>query len=138
MTRGGWRGWRRTYASGSGRKYGNIKAQVDGQTFDSRKEARRYMELQLLQEAGTISELETQKKYILIPAQREPDIIGPRGGKKPGKVIEHEVSYIADFVYKDTETGETIVEDTKGKRTKEYVIKRKMMLFFHGIRIREI
>lgn len=135
MRRGGWY-WPR--ARGSGKKYGNVKAQVDGQIFDSRKEARRFCELQLLENAGTITGLETQKKYVLIPTQREPDEEGPRGGKKRGKVIEREVAYIADFVYRDTKTGETIVEDTKGKRTKEYIIKRKLMLFLHGIRIREI
>lgn len=124
--------------SGSGRKYGNIKAQVDGQTFDSRKEARRFIELQMLKAAGAIEDLETQKKYLLIPEQREPGEIGPRGGKRKGKIIEREVSYFADFVYKDAKTGETVVEDTKGKRTKEYIIKRKLMLYVYGIRIREI
>lgn len=124
--------------SGSGKKYGNHKAEVDGQVFDSRKEARRFGQLQLLEQAGAIKDLETQKKYILIPAQREPDTVGPRGGIKPGKLIEHEVSYLADFVYIDTETGETVVEDTKGVRTKEFVIKRKLMLYVHGIRIHEI
>ena len=74
---------------------------------------------------------------MLIPAQREPDIIGPKGGRKPGKLLEHEVSYIADFVYKDKD-GNQIVEDTKGFKTKDYELKRKMMLYFHGIRIREV
>ena len=124
--------------SGSGKKYGNAKSEVDGEIFDSRKEARRYIELQWLLKAGTITDLQRQVRFELIPAQREPDTIGPRGGRKPGKLIEKEVSYIADFVYTDTETGRRIVEDTKGVRTKEYIIKRKLMLYMHGIRIREV
>ena len=79
-----------------------------------------------------------QVKYILIPVQREPDTKGPRGGVKKGKVIEREVTYYADFVYKDLATGETVVEDTKGIRTHDYIIKRKLMLYVHGIRIREV
>lgn len=121
-----------------GNKYGNRKIQFDGQTFDSKKEMRHYTELLLLEKAGKIKDLQRQVKFQLIPAQREPDIIGPKGGVKPGKLIEREVAYIADFVYVDTRTGERVVVDTKGVRTKEYVIKRKMMLYFHGIRIKEV
>ena len=121
-----------------GNKYGNRKIQFDGQTFDSKKEMRHYTELLLLEKAGKIKDLQRQVKFQLIPAQREPDIIGPKGGHKPGKLIEREVAYIADFVYVDTRTGERVVVDTKGVRTKEYVIKRKMMLYFHGIRIKEV
>lgn len=124
--------------SGSGKKYGNAKSEVNGEIFDSRKEARRYIELQWLLKAGTIKDLRRQVRFVLVPAQREPDEIGPRGGRKPGKLIEKEVAYIADFVYTDTDTGRRIVEDTKGVRTKEYIIKRKLMLYVHGIRIREI
>lgn len=133
-------GWRRgwTRVTGSGKKYGNAKSEVDGEIFDSRKEARRYIELQWLLKDGTIKNLRRQVRFVLVPAQREPDEIGPRGGRKPGKLIEKEVAYVADFVYTDTETGETVVEDTKGMRTKDYVIKRKLMLYVHGIRIREI
>ena len=82
-------------------KYGNAKVTVEGITFDSKREARRYLDLLLLEKAGDISDLQRQVKYVLIPAQREPDIIGPKGGRKPGKLLEHEVSYVADFVYKD-------------------------------------
>lgn len=124
--------------TGSGKKYGNAKSEVDGEIFDSRKEARRYIELQWLLKDGTIKDLRRQVRFVLVPAQREPDEIGPRGGRKPGKLIEKEVAYVADFVYTDTETGETVVEDTKGMRTKDYVIKRKLMLYVHGVRIREI
>lgn len=121
-----------------GNKYGNRKIAFNGQTFDSKKEMRHYTELLLLEKAGKIKDLQHQVKFQLIPAQREPDIIGPKGGHKPGKLIEREVSYVADFVYTDLQTGQTVVVDTKGFRTKEYTIKRKMMLYFHGIRIKEV
>lgn len=118
-------------------KYGAKKIEEDGQTFDSRKEFRRWRELKLLEQAGEISQLRRQVKYVLIPTQREPDVIGPKGGKKPGKLIERELSYVADFVYQDEWTGKTVVEDAKGMRTQEYKLKRKMMLFLLGIRIKE-
>ena len=108
-------------------KYRNKKTVVDGQTFDSKKEANRYQELILLEKAGEIEDLRTQVKFVLIHAQRD---------EATGKVIERECSYKADFVY--TEGGETIVEDVKGFRTKEYIIKRKLMLWRYGIRIREV
>lgn len=117
-------------------KYGNRKAYAAGQEFDSKKEACRYAELLILEKAGVITDLQKQVKFVLIPTQREPDTIGARGGIHKGKLIEKECSYIADFVYK--QDGETIVEDTKGFRTTEYIIKRKLMLHVHGIRIREI
>ena len=118
-------------------KYRNKKIEADGMTFDSKKEYKRWCELNMLLKAGEITELERQVKIPLIPTQREPDIIGKRGGVKKGKVIEHEISYIADFVYKDKD-GKLVVEDTKGFRTKEYVLKRKMLLFLWGIKITEL
>lgn len=117
-------------------KYGNKKVVVDGITFDSRKEARRYQELLLLEKMGEISCISRQQKFVLIPAQREPDIKGPRGGVHKGKILERECTYIADFVY--WKNGALVVEDTKGFRTTEYVIKRKLLLWVHGIRIKEI
>ena len=106
-------------------KYKNRKLTIDGEVFDSQKEARRYRDLALLQRTGQISDLKRQVRYELIPTQR----IG-------GKVVEKSCVYIADFVY--TENGETVVEDTKGFRTKDYIIKRKLMLHVHGIRIKEV
>lgn len=123
------------------RKYNNKKIEVDGITFDSKKEANRYKELSLLQKAGKISGLRTQVRYVLIPSQREVSnevyTRGENKGKyKPGKLLERECTYVADFVYyKD---GKVIVEDTKGFRTKEYIIKRKLMLYVHHIQIKEI
>lgn len=122
-----------------GSKYGNHKVTVYGITFDSKREASRYIALKMLEKAGQISNLERQKKFVLIPAQYEPDIIGPRGGKKKGKLIEHECSYLADFTYTDKD-GNFVVEDVKtlATRTPEYVIKRKLLYWLKGIRIIEV
>lgn len=117
-------------------KYHNRKITRDGLTFDSKKEHKRYNELLLLEQAGEIKNLRRQVKFLLIPTQREPKIIGPRGGVKNGKLLERECSYIADFVY--CLNGKMVVEDTKGMRTKDYIIKRKLMLRIYGIRIREV
>lgn len=120
-------------------KYQAIKTTVNGIEFDSRKEGRRYQDLLLLQRAGVIKKLERQVKFVLIPAQYETTIrYGKKGQRlKDGqKLLEKECSYYADFVYE--ENGKKIVEDTKGVKTKDYIIKRKLMLYIHGIRIREV
>ena len=120
-------------------KYQAIKCTYDGIQFDSRKEMRRYQELLLLQRAGAILNLRRQVKYILIPAQYETyERYGKKGQElKPGRrLLEKECSYIADFVYE--ENGKEIVEDTKGIKTKDYIIKRKLLLFTHGIRVKEV
>lgn len=106
-------------------KYGSRKVTRDGMTFDSQKEYRRFCELRLLERAGKVKDLQRQVKFELIPSQR----IG-------GKVVERACNYIADFVY--TENGKKVVEDTKGFKTTDYIIKRKLMLWVHGIRIKEI
>lgn len=102
----------------------------------SRKEARREAELRLLERAGQITGLQTQVPFELIPAQYGPDETGPRGGKRRGTCLERSCVYVADFVYRD-KTGAQIVEDSKGFRTKDYIIKRKLMLYRYGIRIKE-
>ena len=102
-------------------KYNNTKIRVDGRLFDSKAEAARWQELQLLERAGEITELERQVEYELIPKQKG----------------ERAVKYIADFRYKDHE-GETVVKDTKGVKTPVYILKRKLMLRVHGIRVREV
>ena len=106
-------------------KYGNRKVIRDGIEFDSIKECQRYCELKLMQRAGVISDLQMQVSFELIPSQRV-----------DGKVVERAVNYVADFVYQ--QNGLKVVEDTKGYKTPEYIIKRKLMLWVHGIRIREI
>lgn len=122
-------------------KYNNKKIIVNGIKFDSKKEAQRYQELKTLERAGHITDLKRQAKYVLIPAQYEPSdevfVKGKEKGKpKKGRLIERECAYYADFVY--CNNGEIVVEDTKGMRTPEYIIKRKLMLYIHGIRIREL
>ena len=102
-------------------KYNNTKIRVDGRLFDSKAEAARWQELQLLERAGEITELERQVEYELIPKQKG----------------ERAVKYIADFRYVDHE-GKVVVEDTKGVKTPVWIIKRKLMLRVHGIRIREV
>ena len=127
----------RIYANGGKRsKYGSKKTVVDGIEFDSRREANRWFELRMFERAGVISNLERQVKFVLIPQQREPDSVGPKGGKIRGKLLENEVAYVADFVY--LENGVKVVEDAKGFRTPDYVIKRKLMLFIHHVRIKEV
>lgn len=116
-------------------KYYSKKVTRNGITFDSVKEYRRFCELSLLEKAGAITDLQRQVEFILIPAQREPDRVGVRGGKIKGKTIEQKCSYIADFVY--TENGNKVVEDVKGFKTPEYKIKKKLLLYIHGIRIKE-
>lgn len=118
-------------------KYYNHKVKTrDGIIHDSKREARRWNELLLLERAKQITNLKRQVKFVLIPAQHEPNMIGKRGGIKQGKLIERECLYIADFVY--YENDKMIVEDTKGIRTKDYVIKRKLMLYKYGIKIQEV
>ena len=108
-------------------KYHSKKITRDGITFDSKKEYERFRELKLLERAGKIEDLRRQVVFELIPSQRDP---------KTRKVIERACKYVADFTY--WKNGEFIVEDTKGFRTADYIIKRKLMLQVHGIRIKEI
>lgn len=122
-------------------KYNNHKVKIDGEVFDSKREARRYSELKLLQVAGKISNLERQIKFVLIPAQYDTqERYGKRGQRLKDKqvLLEKECAYIADFKYFDVESGELVIEDTKGMKTKDYIIKRKLMLSVYGIRIKEI
>lgn len=117
-------------------KYHSKKVECDGIVFDSKKEAKRYRELALLERSGKIKDLQMQVKYELIPSQR--DIYG--------RVIERAVIYIADFVYTDISTPvhRLIVEDVKGYRKTnsaayaKFVIKRKLMLYRYGLRIEEV
>lgn len=126
----------RNYKSGS--KYHSQKVSIAQEIFDSKKEARRWLELKNMEEHGLISGLQRQKKFVLIPAQYEPDTKGPRGGRIKGKLLEREVAYYADFVYFDEHEKDFVIEDTKGVRTAEYIIKRKLMLWLNGYQIREI
>ena len=129
-------------------KYNNKKTRVHGMDFDSAKEAQRYQELWLRGKCGYISDLRTQVKYELIPAQYEyvesgeVYLIGTRKGMpKMKKVcVQQAVHYIADFVYK--ENGKEVVEDVKGYKEggayAVFTIKRKLMKHVHGITVREV
>lgn len=121
-----------------GTKYGNKKVEVDGIIFDSKREAKRYSELLLLEKAGAIQNLQRQVKFVLIPSQYEKKWNTKKMEMVKGKCIERECSYVADFVYWDNESDSRIVEDTKGFRTKDYLIKRKLMLYVHNIQIKEV
>lgn len=96
----------------------------DGQKFDSKREHARYQELLMMQRQRSISNLRRQVEYILVPSQRDAN----------GKAIRA-VKYIADFVY--DMGGKQIVEDVKGVRTKDFILKAKLMLHVHGITIKE-
>jgi hypothetical protein len=93
--------------------------------FDSKREYNRAQDLLLLEKIGEISNLEFQVRYELIPKQVD----------EQGKTIERPIFYTADFRY--TENGSTIIEDAKGMRTRDYIMRRKLLLFRFGIRIRE-
>ena len=106
-------------------KYGAVRVRtVDGIEHDSKKEAARWQELNLMLRARLIEDLQRQVRFELIP-------------KQDG---ERACTYIADFVYIDRKNGQKVVEDVKSPatRTEAYRIKRKLMLLVHGIRIREI
>ena len=105
-------------------KYRNKKIVIDGIKFDSIKEGERYKKLKLLESIGEISNLKLQVKFVLFPSQRI-----------DGKLVEREAPYYADFVY--NKDGKQVVEDSKGFKTREYILKRKAMLYLHGIRIYE-
>lgn len=125
-------------------KYHSKKITFDGITFDSKKEAARYKELKALEKAGAIKGLSLQVKYVLIPAQYEMTGEYYKRGAKKGepkmKLVEKECSYIADYVYYDS-NNKLHVEDVKGYKGGEaynlFKIKRKLMLYIHKIRVEE-
>lgn len=111
---------------GSGKKKSKYHAEkCNG--YDSKKEYYRAQQLKLWLKARVISELREQVVFLLIPSQINSE-----------RIEEKPVRYKADFVYIDNATGQMVVEDTKGYRTPEYIIKRKLMLQVHGITIKEI
>ena len=132
-----YRGWKR-----NGTKYNATKCLVDGIEFASKREANRYLELRLLERAKEISNLRLQVDFELIPNQYATEKRYGKNGqplKDKQVLLERKVVYRADFVYTDKD-GKTVVEDTKSiaTRTPEYIIKRKLMLYRHGIQIIEI
>ena len=118
-------------------KYKNKRVEFEGLVFDSLKEKRRYCELQILQRQGAISDLRLQVPYELLPAIYEDETIQLKTKTKTKrKLVQRATTYIADFVY--LRDGKEVVEDTKGFRTKEYELKKKMMRSLLGIEIQEL
>jgi len=107
------------------RKYRNTPVVIDGVRFDSVREANRWGFLQALQRLNKISQLERQVKYVLAPSVKF-------AGEKRAKTA---LRYFADFRYVDS-TGETVVEDAKGRETEAFRIKRHLMKSVHGIDVR--
>lgn len=103
-------------------KYGNKKIGK----YDSKKESVYAIYLHSLQNSRKISALEEQVRFELIPSQYV-----------DGKCVERAVTYTADFTYWD-DAGKLRVIDAKGFRTQQYIIRRKLMLFIHKIRIEEV
>lgn len=106
-------------------KYGNRKAEWEGQKFDSQAELARYRSLLILQRAGKIAGLTRQVSFVLAPKV----IING--------VAKRSLIYRADFGYTDLQTGKAVVEDVKGALTAVYKIKRHLMASVHGISILE-
>ena len=119
---------------GTASKYRNKKVGIDGITFDSKKEAATYLELKACKASGEITGFEMQCRFELIPAQYEDALIG---GKLKKKCIERAIHYVADFVlyYPD---GEVVVLDVKGFKNQVWILKRKLMLMIHKIRVKEV
>lgn len=105
--------------NGKKAKYSNKKVDLDGKTFHSKREAARYQALKVILQAGAIADLETQTPFRI-------EINGVKICK-----------YYADFTYTETDTGKKVVEDCKGYRTPEYVLKKKLMRAVFGIEIKE-
>ena len=121
-------------------KYGNSKIKNAYGTFDSQLEYARFIFLSNRQKEGEISDLRRQVEYLLIPAQYGTEIRHLKTKDKEVRVLlERPCSYIADFVYE--RNGKTIVEDCKGAKaiiTETAKIKKKLLLWVHGIELRYI
>ena len=118
----------------NGTKYNAKKITSPDGVFDSKKEYRRWQELKMLERTGHITNLRRQVPFELIPAIREPDTVGKRGGIKKGRTIQTAVTYWADFVY--WQGDQLVVEDSKGLQTDVFKLKKKLMLWRHGINIK--
>ena len=121
----------------SANKYGARKVIRDGIVFDSLREARRYTELCEMEAQGKISNLKRQVNYELTPSVKADKFYAAKYGVKKGSVLLQSSTYVADFVYIDTATEEIVVEDCKGYKTKDYMLKKKFMFYRYGILIKE-
>lgn len=117
------------------KRFNKYRAKKSG-GYDSQKEHLRANQLKFMEERGIISNLKFQVRYELIPKQTKTiEVQLKTKVKLVEKVIEQSCSYIADFVYE--RDGVQVVEDSKGMRLPEYIIKRKLMLNIYGIEILE-
>ena len=123
-------------------KYNNKKAELDGITFDSTKEMKRYIVLKKAQEGGIISDLMLQVKFELIPAVREKYIKHLKTkDKECERTIQLPITYTCDFQY--TKNGETIIEDVKASPKiasldKSFIIKEKLFRWKYGYGIKRV
>lgn len=118
-------------------KYHAKKVNICGIEFDSKKEGMRWLLLKDMERRGEIFGLRRQVPYELLPAIYKDEVIHLKTKDKVvKKLVQRAVHYVADFVY--TRDGKEIVEDTKGLRLPDYVLKKKMMLALKGIEITEL
>lgn len=99
-------------------KFRNVPTVVDGVRFDSKREARRWGELQLMERANLIADLKRQVPFAL-------DVNG-----------HHVCKYVADFTYLEGSGAGLTVEDVKGVQTPEFKLKSKLMKAVHGVEIK--
>ena len=119
------------------RKFNNKKMTTPDGEFDSKGEWERWLFLKEAVKNGQISGLRRQVKYILIPTQYRTEIVHLKTkDKEVQRVAEREITYTADFVYE--KDGNVVVEDFKGFPNDRWPLKKAMMLYFHGIAIREV
>ena len=113
-----------SYSAPKPSKYGNHKVESDGVKFDSKRELARWNQLKMLESAGHITDLKRQVPFEVVPSVN-------LDGKKQRAVV-----YVADFTYTE-EPGYMTVEDSKGFKTPDYIIKRKLMKHVFGIEVKE-
>ncbi len=117
--------------SGRRSKFNAKRTEVDGITFASKAEARRYSELRLMEKAGKISALVLQPTIPLMAASVDFD-------GEPCWVPTFVANYVADFRYRDTATDKVVWEDVKGFKTPVYRLKKKFAEACTGVEIKEI
>lgn len=120
------------------RKYGNRKVVIGEESYASKGEYQRWLFLKDAEARGEITDLRKQVSFELLPTQYADTVVHMKTKDKVvRRVAERPVNYVADYVYRKGD-GSLVVEDYKGFPDDKYPIKRKMMLYFHGIAIREV
>ena len=118
-------------------KYHAKKVNICGIDFDSKKEGMRWLLLKDMEARGEIANLRRQVPFELLPAIHRDEVVHLKTKDKvERRLVQRAVHYVADFVY--TKNGQQVVEDTKGLRLPDYILKKKMMLALKGIEIKEI